>query len=107
MDGSSPSRRKEKRSKHNQDHAAAPKPTGRTKAACPHTGAGGSHATRYHDGQGSSAIASSHQARAYVGDGPLLMMKKKLLSVLVTPLLFRQFKPCVTTLASSVSIDGH
>ena len=72
MDSGSPSRRKEKRSKHNQDRAAAPQLTGRTKVTCPRTGAGGSRATRHHDGQGSSTEASSHQARAYVGDDPIL-----------------------------------
>ena len=44
MDDDSPSRRKEKWSKRNQDYAAAPKLTSRTKVACPHDGAGGSHA---------------------------------------------------------------
>ena len=72
MDGSSPSRCKEKRSKRNQHRSTVPKLTGHTKVACPHTGAGGSHAARCRDGQGSSAVASSHQARAYVGDDPIV-----------------------------------
>ena len=72
MDSGSPSRRKEKRSKHNQDRAAVPKPTSHTKAACPCAGAGGSRVARRRDGQGTSAAASSHQARAYVGDGPII-----------------------------------
>ena len=46
-------------------------PTGHTKVACPHTGAGGSHAARRRDGQGSCAAASSHQAHVYVGDDPI------------------------------------
>ena len=70
MDGGSPSRCKEKRSNRNQDCTAAPKPTGRTKVAYPHDGAGGSRAraaTRGHSGQGSSAAALSQPARAFVG----------------------------------------
>ena len=75
MDDSSPSRRQEKRSKHNQDRTAAPKPSGHTKAAYPHDGAGGSRAqaaARGHSGQGSSATAPSQPARAFVGDDPIV-----------------------------------
>ena len=64
MDGGSPSRHKEKRSKKNQDRAAVPKPSGHTKAAYPCAGAGGPRATagdsraaRRRDDQGSSAAA--------------------------------------------------
>ena len=71
MDGGSPSRRKEKRSKKNQDHAAVPRPSYRTKAACPHASAGGSHAARRRDDQGSSAAAPP-PACAFVGDDPIV-----------------------------------
>ena len=57
MDGGSPSRCKEKRSKKNQDHATIPRPSGHTKAACPRVGAGGSRVARRRDEQGSSAAA--------------------------------------------------
>ena len=72
MDGGSPSCRQEKRSKRNQDCIAVAKPTGRTKAVCPCTGAEGSRAARHCDGQGSFVVASSHQADAYVGDDPIV-----------------------------------
>ena len=57
MDGGSPSRYQEKRSKKNQDRAAVPKPPGRTKASYQRGGAGGSRATRRRVDQGSSAAA--------------------------------------------------
>ena len=57
MDGGSPSRHKEKRSKKNQDRAAVPKPSSRTKVAYQHGGAGGSHAASRRVDQGSSAAA--------------------------------------------------
>ncbi|XP_066351272.1 helicase-like transcription factor CHR27 [Miscanthus floridulus] len=73
MDGGSPSRHKKKRSKKNQDRAAVPKPSGRTKVAYPHAGAGGPHATTggSHaacrcDDQGSSIVAPP--APTFVGD---------------------------------------
>ena len=72
MDDGSPSRRKEKRSKHNQDRAAIPKPASHTKAAYPHDGAGGSHAQAKHahgrGAQGSAAIPPPPPVRAYAGD---------------------------------------
>ena len=49
-----------------------PRTSGHTKAACTHTSAGGSHAVHRRDGHGSSAIAPSHQAHAYVGDDPIV-----------------------------------
>ena len=70
----SPRRRKEKRSKRNQDRTAAPKPSGCTKVACPHDGASGSRARAAacgHSGQGSAA-APPHLARAFVGDDPIV-----------------------------------
>ena len=76
MDGGSPSCHKEKRSKKNQDRAAVPKPSGRTKAAYPHAGAGGPHAAaggsraRHRDDQGPSAAAPP--APAFVGDVPIV-----------------------------------
>lgn len=59
MEGGSPSCLSEKRSKLNQDRAAAPKLSGHTKATCHHDGAGGSRRTAVcdHGGLGSSAIA--------------------------------------------------
>ena len=57
MDGGSPSRHKEKRSKKNQDRAAIPKLFGHTKAAYQRGGAGGSHAACCCVNQGSSATA--------------------------------------------------
>jgi len=57
MDDGSPSRHQEKRSKKNQDRATVPKLSGRSKVACKHGGAGGSHATHRRDDQGSSAAA--------------------------------------------------
>ena len=72
MDGGSPSRCKEKRSNHNQDCTAAPKPTGRTKVAYPHDGAGGSHAqakrARGCGAQGSATVPPPSPVRAYAGD---------------------------------------
>ena len=71
MDDGSPLRRKEKRSKHNQDHTAAPKPTSRTKA-----GAGGSRAqakrARGHGAQGSAVVPPPPSTRAFVGDDPIV-----------------------------------
>ena len=76
MDGGSPSCHKEKRSKHNQDHATAPKPTGHTKAAYPHDGAGGSRAqakrARGHGAQGSAVVPPPPSTRAFVGDDPIV-----------------------------------
>ena len=69
--GGSPSRHREKRSKKNQDYAAIPKPSGRTKASYKHGGAGGSHAARHRDDQGSSA-AVPPPAPAFVGDMPIV-----------------------------------
>ena len=78
MDGGSPSRHKEKRSKKNQDRAAVPKPSGRTKAAYPRAGAGGPHAAgggsraaRRRDDQGSSAAAPP-LAPAFGRDVPIV-----------------------------------
>ena len=67
MDGGCPSRHKEKRSKKNQDRAAVPKPSARTKVAYPHASAGGSCAARHRGDQGSSAVAPP-PAPASVGD---------------------------------------
>ena len=76
MDGDSPSRRKEKRSKHNQDRAATPKLTGHTKAAYPHDGAGGFHTqakrARGHGAQGLAAVPPPPSARAFAGDDPIV-----------------------------------
>jgi len=71
MDGGSPSRHKEKRSKKNQDPAAVPRPSGHTKAACPRTSASGSRAGRRRDDQGSSAAAPP-PAPASIGDVPIV-----------------------------------
>ena len=71
MDGGSPSRRKEKRSKKNQDHATIPRPSGLTKATCPRTGAGGSHVACRRDDHGSSAAAPP-PAPTSVGDVPIV-----------------------------------
>ena len=71
MDGGSPSRRKEKRSKKNQDHATIPRLSGRTKVTCPHTGAGGSRVACRRDNQGSS-VAAPPPARASIGDDPIV-----------------------------------
>ena len=78
MDSGSPSRHKENRYKKNQDCAAVPKLSGRTKAAYPHAGAGGlhatgggSHAARHRDDQGSSAAAPP-PAPASIGDVPIV-----------------------------------
>ena len=91
MDGGSPSCRQEKRSKRNQDCIAVEKPTGRTKAVCPCTGAEGSRAARHCDGQGSFVVASSHQADAYVGDDPIVDDEEEALehagrTIVVTPI---------------------
>jgi hypothetical protein len=76
MDGGSPSRRKEKRSKHNQDRASIPKLVGRTKMACPHDGVGGSHIQAKvacgHGGQGSVVVPPPPLARSFVGDDPIV-----------------------------------
>jgi len=69
--GSSPSCHREKRSKKTQDHAAVPKPPGRTKASYSHGGAGGSRAARGHGVQGSSAVIPP-PALAFVGDMPIV-----------------------------------
>ena len=83
MDGDSPSRRKEKRSKHNQDRAATPKLTGHTKAAYPHDGAGGFHTqakrARGHGAQGSAAVPPPPPARAFVGDDSIVDAKEEAL----------------------------
>ena len=71
MDGGSPSRHQEKRSKKNQDRAAVPKPSGRTKATCKHGGAGGSCATRHRDDHGPSATVPP-PAPAPIGDVPMV-----------------------------------
>ena len=72
MDGGSPSHRKEKRSKHNQDRAAIPKPASHTKAAYPHDGAGGSHAqaksARGCGAQGSATVPPPPLVHAFAGD---------------------------------------
>ena len=79
MDGGSPSCHKEKWSKHNQDSAAAPKPTGRTKAAYPHYGTGGSRAqakrARGRGDQGSAAVSPPPPACAFAGDDPIVDAK--------------------------------
>ena len=67
MDGDSPSRHKEKRSKKNQDRVAVPRPSGLTKASYQCGGASGSHAARRRVYQGSSAAAPP-PAPAFVGD---------------------------------------
>ena len=76
MDGDSPSRRKEKRSKHNQDRAAIPKLASHTKAAYPHDGAGGSRAqakrARGHGAQGLAAVPPPPSACAFAGDDPIV-----------------------------------
>ena len=76
MDDGSPSRRKEKRSKHNQDRAATPKLTGHTKAAYPCDGAGSSRAqakrAHGHGAQGSAAIPPPPPVRAFAGDDPIV-----------------------------------
>jgi len=83
MDGGSPSCHKEKRSKHNQDHATAPKPTGHTKAAYPHDGAGGSRAqakrARGRGDQGSAAVSPPPPACAFAGDDPIVDAKEEAL----------------------------
>ena len=71
MDGGSPSRHQEKRSKKNQDRATVPKLSGRSKVACKHGGAGGSHATHRRDDQGSSAAAPP-LGPTPVGDVPMV-----------------------------------
>ena len=71
MDCGSPSHHREKRSKKNQDHAAVPKPFGRTKASYQRGGAGGSRAAHHHDDQGSSAAAPP-PTPAFVGDMPIV-----------------------------------
>ena len=71
MDGGSPSRRKEKRSKKNQDPTAAPRPSGHTKVACPRTSVGGSHVAHRRDDQG-SLTAAPPPAPASVGDVPVV-----------------------------------
>jgi len=78
MDGGSPSHHKEKRSKKNQDHATIPRPFGRTKAACPYAGAGGSHAAHHHDAQGSSTVAPT-PAPTSVGDVPIVDVEEEAL----------------------------
>ena len=70
MDGGSPSRHKEKRSKKNQDPVAVPRPFGRTKATCPHASAGGSRVAHRRDDQGSSA--ATPPALVPIGDVPIV-----------------------------------
>lgn len=67
MDGGSPSRHKEKRSKKNQDRATIPKPSSCTKATYQCGAASGSRAARRCVDQGSSAVAPP-PALAFVGD---------------------------------------
>ena len=71
MDGGSPSRHQEKCSKKNQDHAAVPRPSGRTKASYQRGGASGSRAAHRRDDQGSSTAAPP-PALAFVGDVPII-----------------------------------
>ena len=68
MDGGSPSCRREKRSKKNQDRASIPRTSGHTKAACP-------RAARRRDDQGSSAAAP----RAPVRDVPIVDVEEEAL----------------------------
>ena len=83
MDGRSPSRHKEKRSKHNQDRATAPKPTSRTKAAYPRDGASGFRAqaksAHGRGAQGSAAIPPPPPARAFARDDPIVDAKEEAL----------------------------
>ena len=76
MDDDNPLRRQEKRSKRNQDHAATPKPSGRTKDTCPYDGAGGSRArakgARGRGGQGSAVAPPPPLARTFIGDDPIV-----------------------------------
>ena len=76
MDGCSPSRHKEKRSKHNQDRATAPKPTSRTKAAYPRDGASGFRAqaksAHGRGAQGSATVPPPPPVRAFVGDDSIV-----------------------------------
>ena len=67
MDGGSPSRHKEKRSKKNQDRAAVPRPSSCTKVAYQRGGVGGSRAARRRDDHGPLAAAPP-PAPAPVGD---------------------------------------
>ena len=76
MDDGSPSRHKEKRSKHNQDRTVPPKRTGHTKVAYPRDVAGGSRAqakrARGHGAQGLAAVPPPPLACAFVGDDPIV-----------------------------------
>ena len=76
--GGSPSRHREKRSKKNQDCAAVPKLSGRTKASYKRGGAGGSRAARRHDDQRSSTVVPP-PALAFVGDMPIVEEKEEAL----------------------------
>ena len=89
MDGGSPSRRKEKRSKKNRDPGAVPRPSGRTKAACP-------RAARRRDDQGSSAAAP----RAPVRDVPIVDVEEEALEHAGRTIA----APPVRTPASSLSL---
>ena len=83
MDGGSPSCHKEKRSKHNQDHATAPKPTGHTKAAYPRDGAGGSRAQAKRacgrGAQGSATVPPPPPVHAFAGDDLIVDAKEEAL----------------------------
>ena len=76
MDGGSPSRRKEKRSKHNQDRIAIPKLASRTKVPYPHDGASGSRAQAKRacgrGSQGSATVPPPPPVRAFVGDDSIV-----------------------------------
>ena len=76
MDGGSPSRRKEKRSKHNKDRATITKPARHTKVAYPHdsTGSSRAQAKRAHGrgAQGSATIPPPPPVLAFVGDDPIV-----------------------------------
>ena len=78
MDDGSPSRHKEKRSKKNQDHAAVPRPSGRTKVSYQRGGAGGSRTARRCVDQGSSTAAPP-AALAFVGDMPIVDEEEEVL----------------------------
>ena len=99
MDGGSPLRHKEKRSKKNHDCAAIPKSSGHTKAAYPRAGAGGSHDARCCDDQGSSVVAPP-PAPAFVGDVPIVDAEEEALEHAGRTIA----APPVRTPASSLSL---